>query len=584
MARKSRKQTIATHLEAPVPVAEYKIYRTALYARLSADEHCRAEGTTIENQLYLLRDYVKDKPYLQVVDEYYDDGVTGTKFDRPDFNRMIADMRAGKIDCIIVKDLSRLGRNYLEAGDYLEKIFPFFGIRFIAITDGYDSSCPNLTEDGLIVPLKNLINDIYAKDLSRKVSSAFLMKQKQGKFIGMSAPYGYMKSPEDHNKLIVDEDVREIVWNIFHWRADGESLTTIARRLNDYDIPCPTRYKYLRGWVKSVRSKSGLWTVSTLARVLENPVYIGDMEQGIARTALYKGMKTTRMPVEERIYVKNTHEPIVEREIFDKINEQRQKYREKFHSNYGKHDSISKEPNLLKGVLVCADCGKNMSLWRDRSGVRLNPPRVYYKYICQTYQTLKEKGCTRKRLNKKDVESAVEEAIRLHIKLFLDGRKALEQLNRTEQARQINAGYQREIIEACRRKSKAESRAGSLYNDYADGILSESDYLYAKEKYLNEAAAEEQKINELQELQRRYEKGCKEGSKLKTIIEKYKNFDNLTEDIIQSFISKVLVYSDERLEICFRFKDELEELAQVVEERRDEICRVKAQLPMVANM
>ncbi len=225
-----------------------------------------------------------------------------------------------------------------------------------------------------------------------------------------------------------------------------------------------------------------------------------------------------------------------------------------------------------------------MSLWRDRSGVKLNPPRVYYKYICQTYQTLKEKGCTRKRLNKKDVESAVEQAIRLHIKLFLDGRMALEQLNRTEQARQINAGYQREILEACRRKSKAENRAGSLYNDYADGILSESDYLYAKEKYMNEAAAEEQRINELQELQHRYEKGCKENSKLEALVEKYKNFDNLTEDIIQSFISKVLVYSDERLEICFHFKDELEELAQVVEERRDEICRVKEQFAVAANM
>lgn len=157
MARKSRKLTNVAQVEVVTAVAEHKVYNTALYARLSADEHCRAEGTTIENQLYLLREYVKDKPYLQVAGEYYDDGVTGTKFDRPDFNRMIADMRAGKIDRIIVKDLSRLGRNYLEAGDYLEKIFPFFGVRFIAITDGYDSSCPNLTEDGLIVPLKNLI-------------------------------------------------------------------------------------------------------------------------------------------------------------------------------------------------------------------------------------------------------------------------------------------------------------------------------------------------------------------------------------------------------------------------------------------
>lgn len=584
MARKSRKQNSATQVETLPSVVEYKVYRTALYARLSADEHCRAEGTTIENQLYLLREYVKDKPYLQVADEYYDDGVTGTKFDRPDFNRMIADMRSGRIDCIIVKDLSRLGRNYLEAGDYLEKIFPFFGVRFIAITDGYDSNCPNLMEDGLIVPLKNLINDIYAKDLSRKVSSAFLIKQKQGKFIGMSAPYGYMKSPEDHNKLIVDEDVKEIVWNIFHWRADGESLTTITRRLNDFEIPCPSKYKYLKGWIKSERSKSGLWTVSTLTRVLENPVYIGDMEQGIARTALYKGMKMKRMSVEERIYVKNTHEPIVEKEIFEKINEQRKRDREKFHSNYGKYDSISKEPNLLKGVLFCADCGKNMSLWRDRSGAKLNPPRVYYKYICQTYQTLKEKGCTRKRLNKRDVEKAVEEAIRLHIKLFLDYRKALEQLNQTEQARKINAGYQREIREACKKKSKAENRAELLYNDYADGILSESDYLYAKEKYLSEAATAGQRVAELQELQRKYEKGCKENSKLEIVIEKYKSFNDLTEDIIQSFISKVLVYSDERLEICFRFKDELVELAQVVEERRDEICRVKAQLSMASNM
>lgn len=207
-----------------------------------------------------------------------------------------------------------------------------------------------------------------------------------------------------------------------------------------------------------------------------------------------------------------------------------------------------------------------------------------YNFKTRNILTLKEKGCTRKRLNKKDVENAVEEAIRLHIRLFLDGRKALEQLNQTEQARQINSGYQREIIEACKRKSKAENRAGSLYNDYADGILNESDYLYAKEKYLNEAAAEEQRIMELQELQRRYEKGCKGNSKLETIVEKYKNFDNLTEEIIQSFISKVLVYSDERLEICFRFKDELEELAQVVEERRGEICRVKEQLLMAANM
>ncbi len=552
------------------PTPACKVYRTVLYARLSAEEYKRSTGTTIENQLCLLREYVKDKPYLQVVGEYFDDGVSGTRFDRPDFMRMTGDMRAGKIDCIIVKDLSRLGRNYLEAGDYLEKVFPFFGVRFIAVTDGYDSASPDITEDGLVVPLKNLINDIYAKDLSRKVSSALYTKQKQGKFIGSSAPYGYEKSPDDNNLLVVDGDVRDIVWHIFHWRADGESLTAIIRRLNDSGIPCPLRYKYLKGWAKKDRSPSGLWTVSTLAALLRNPAYAGDMEQGINRAALYKGMGNRTMPVGERVYVENTHEPIVEREIFDKVNEKIKRDAGKFHGNYGKFDAVSKEPNLLRGTLICGDCGKNMTLWRDRSGAKLNPPRVYYKYICQTYQQLKEKGCIRKRLNKKDVEKAVEEALRIHIKLFLDSRQTLEKLNREQNS---DGGFQKEIREAEKRKKRAANMSASLYNDYADGLLSESDYLYAKEKYLKQAEEETQRILELQATERRHRTGCREGSRMEVLVQEYKDFQILTEEVIHAFISKILVYGDGRMEIQFRFEDEFRELLDVVEERGGGICR-----------
>lgn len=570
MARKSRKQNTAQQAS-PAPAC--KVYRTALYARLSAEEYKRSAGTTIENQLCLLREYVKDKPYLQVEGEYLDDGVSGTRFDRPDFMRMVGDMRGGKIDCIIVKDLSRLGRNYLEAGDYLEKIFPFFGVRFIAVTDGYDSASPDVTEDGLIVPLKNLINDIYAKDLSRKISSAFYIRQKQGKFVGASAPYGYVKSPEDHSRLVVDEDVRDIVWHIFHWRADGESLTAIIRRLNDNGIPCPSRYKYLKGWVKKDRSQSGLWTVSTLSEVIRNPVYAGDMEQGINKTALYKGMGTRKMPAEERLYVKDTHEPIVEREIFDKVNEKGKRDAEKFHSGYGKFDALSKEPNLLKGILICGDCGKRMSLWRDRSGAKLNPPRVYYKYICQTYQHLKEKGCVRKRLDKKDVERAVEETLRMHIKLFLDSRQILERLNREQKA---DGGFRKEIREAENRKKRAESMSASLYNDYADGLLNESDYLYAKEKYLKQTDEEAQKILELQETERRHRTGSRKEGRLEALVQEYRDFENLTEEVIHAFISEIFAYSDGRLEIRFRFEDEFKELLDVAEERGGGICRKEA--------
>jgi len=555
----------------------------AVYLRISKEDK---ESNSIESQRGMVLHAIEHMPeYADAhIAEFCDDGFSGRNFRRPGVERLLRQVQEGGIQCIIVKDLSRLGRNYLEAGDYLEKIFPFFGVRFIAITDGYDSICPDVTDEGLIVPLKNLINEIYAKDLSRKVSSAFYIKQKQGKFIGNAAPYGYMKSPADHNLLIVDEEVREIIWQIFHWRADGDSLTAIVRRLNDYGIPCPSRYKYLKGQTKTAKTKTGLWTVSSLSRILENPVYIGDMEQGINRAALYKGMKSRRMPVEERVYVRNTHEPIVEREVFERISRQKEKDREKYHNKYGMYDGIAKEPNLLKGILVCGDCGKNMSLWRDRSGVKLNPPRVYYKYICQTYQSLKEKGCSRKRLNKKDVENAVEEAVRLHIKLFLDYKAVLEELNRTQQAVQANAGYQREIKDAVKRKKRAEMMSGSLYNDYADGLLSEKDYLYAKEKYLKQAAEEEQRLSELQEMQRRYETGCKAESRLDSLVRQYRDFDSLTEDIIHSFICKVLVYSDERLEIVFRFEDEFKELKEVVKERRDELCRQKTELSAAANM
>ena len=539
------------------------VFRTATYARLSVDSAV-TDSDSITGQQMLMRDYIKGRDDFFLVKEYKDDGISGTRFDRQAFDSLLTEVRKGNINCIIVKDFSRFGRDHIEVGSYLEKIFPFFGVRFIAITDGYDSICPDVTDEGLIVPLKNLINEIYAKDLSRKVSSAFYIKQKQGKFIGNAAPYGYMKSPADHNLLIVDEEVREIIWQIFHWRADGDSLTAIVRRLNDYGIPCPSRYKYLKGQTKTAKTKTGLWTVSSLSRILENPVYIGDMEQGINRAALYKGMKSRRMPVEERVYVRNTHEPIVEREVFERISRQKEKDREKYHNKYGMYDGIAKEPNLLKGILVCGDCGKNMSLWRDRSGVKLNPPRVYYKYICQTYQSLKEKGCSRKRLNKKDVENAVEEAVRLHIKLFLDYKAVLEELNRTQQAVQANAGYQREIKDAVKRKKRAEMMSGSLYNDYADGLLSEKDYLYAKEKYLKQAAEEEQRLSELQEMQRRYETGCKAESRLDSLVRQYRDFDSLTEDIIHSFICKVLVYSDERLEIVFRFEDEFKELKEAV--------------------
>lgn len=573
MARKSRKVTQEQNKE---KLSSFdKIYRTAFYARLSAEESHRSEGTTIENQLNLLRDYIKGKPCFEFVKEYVDDGFTGTRFDRPAFTKMIEDIRAGKIDCVIIKDLSRFGRNYLETGEYLETVLPFFGVRLIAITDGYDSICQS-PEDGLQMPLKNLINDMYAKDLSKKITTAFYANQIQGNFVGSIAPYGYKKSEQNHHQLLIDEEVKEVIQNIFLWRAKGESYTEIARKLNQQGILSPSQYKLTKGWLLKNRAKTELWTVSTVSAILKNPVYIGDMEQGIHPRAFYQGKKPNVKPVEERIYVKNTHQPIITRELFETVKMLNQKNKEKFHSQYGKYDGISKEQNLFKEILVCGDCGKTMTLWRDCSGARLQPPKVYYKYICQTYRDLKEQGCTKKKINKKEIEKTVEKAIRMHIQLFLDRKKVLETLNQTKEAKQIHAGYEKEIKETYRRKQRAENRAASLYSDYADGLLNETEYLYVKENYRKQAAEEEQRIQKLQELQKKYENGKKGNHPWETILRQYEHFDSLTEEIIRAFLVKVSVFSENRLELQFRFQDELENLATLVEERKEDLCKRKA--------
>lgn len=285
MARKSRKPSASGTLDAAAQAkTEMKLYRTAVYVRLSVEDSKNPDCDTIENQLSLVRNYVESKPYLRQTAEYIDNGVSGTRFDRPEFMRMVADMRAGEIDCIVVKDLSRLGRNYLEAGDYLEKIFPFFGVRFIAVTDGYDSINPNTAEDGLIVPLKNLINEAYAKDMSKKISTAIDIKQRQGKFIGSRTAYVYMKSPEDKNQLIVDREVSGIVVRIFECKARGMGNASIAKMLNEEGIASPMRYKYEKGLTKNKRYAESLWNDGTIAAMIVNPVYILHWRHGAGNT------------------------------------------------------------------------------------------------------------------------------------------------------------------------------------------------------------------------------------------------------------------------------------------------------------
>lgn len=574
MARKSRKPAVsgAGMQDAAVQAkTDMKIYRTAVYARLSVEDSKNPDCDTIENQLSLVRNYVESKPYLRQTAEYIDNGVSGTRFDRPEFMRMVADMRAGEIDCIVVKDLSRLGRNYLEAGDYLEKIFPFFGVRFIAVTDGYDSINPNTADDGLIVPLKNLINEAYAKDMSKKISTALDIKQRQGKFIGCRAAYGYMKSPEDKNLLIVDREVSHIVVRIFECKAEGMGNASIAKMLNKEGIASPMRYKYEKGLTKNRRYAESLWNDGTIATMIVNPVYIGDMEQGIQKEAMYMGIRKYKPQKSERIYVEGTHEPVVSRELFDRVQKLVEERKQKVIASRGKYDYVEKKENKFDRILFCGDCGARLKFYR-RVNARGEAVKVSYDYICPNSEAYGEKFCKKKKIKMQDLEKAAEAALRMHTKLFLDTKEVLQRLNRTAQAKQIKTDYKRQIADTKNKLERAQSMNSNLYNDYADGLLSERDYLFAKQKYVKEAENLTQKLSELAAMQTTYETEYAGSHDFAEIMERYAGFEELTSDMVHTLINRVIFFGENRIEIEYAFSDEMAAFVELAESRKEEIA------------
>lgn len=331
MARVSRKPAVSGNVtQASALQAPERVYHTAAYVRLSVEDNKHTGNKeSIRMQQYMLEKYIAVQPDMQLEGVFCDNGETGTNFERSGFEDMMDEVRRRKIDCIVVKDLSRFGRNYVEAGYYLEKIFPYLGVRFVAVNDHYDT-LKDTNGNDLVLSLKNLVNDLYAKDISQKISSAIAVKQKNGEYIGSLPPYGYRKSPENKNKLVIDEETASVVRDIFQWRAEGQGIAHVARRLNERNIPSPTMYKYLKGILKKRPSNAGaVWQAQGVKALTRNPVYAGHMAQRKMRQSLSEGMPQTTMPSEEWIVVKHTHEPIVSQEIFDKVQEITQERHEK---------------------------------------------------------------------------------------------------------------------------------------------------------------------------------------------------------------------------------------------------------------
>ena len=320
MARKRRYNMINQSLDKEIAPVD-SLYKTAIYARLSVEDLSKSNGGTIENQILLVQKYIEAKPYLKLCRIFIDNGQTGTNFNREGFINLMDAVKHGEINCIVVKDLSRLGRDYIETGNYIEKVFPFLGVRFISVNDGYDSCNVARNGDNLTIILKNLINDIYAKDISRKVKSVYEIKQKKGEFIGNYAPYGYSKSPENKHKLMINEETAQTVRDIFRWKIDGMSNLEIMRKLNEQKIMSPRNYLFSKNMISSEKyGKHIPWSVNSVGTILSNLAYIGHMAQGKTKNNVDTGRKLKNQSIEKWIIVENTHEPIIEKSVFYAVN------------------------------------------------------------------------------------------------------------------------------------------------------------------------------------------------------------------------------------------------------------------------
>lgn len=347
MARTKRKiNPLVQAAESAAPAT--KIYKTAAYVRLSVEDSGKPGTDTIEGQKALLTSFIESKTDMELVSLFCDNGRTGTDFDRPQFEKMMEEVRKGRINCIVVKDLSRFGRNYKETGNYLERIFPFLGVRFIAVNDNFDTLTAERTQDGYIVPLKNLINEVYSKDISKKIDAALSVKQRNGEFIGAWAPYGYRKDPDDKHHLVINEETAPTVRQIFKWRSEGVSVVQISRRLNDAGILSPSAYLYATGEVKTEKYKGVPWHTQILKSILAHPVYIGHMVQGRKKQSFYEGKRQTYVDEANWIIVRNTHEPIIDGETFEKVQQIAKQRKSEYHERLGKFAHLEHSENQAK--------------------------------------------------------------------------------------------------------------------------------------------------------------------------------------------------------------------------------------------
>ena len=512
-------------------------FNVGLYIRLSRDDG-NTESDSIVSQRTLLNQYVKENNY-NVIDEYVDDGFTGTNFERPDFKRMIKDIELGKINMIITKDMSRLGRDYIGTGELIEKYFPNNNIRYIAINDGIDTFIDNTNND--IAPFKAIMNDMYAKDISKKVKSSLHSRMKDGLYVSGRCPFGYMKDPNNKNHLIINEEQASVVRLIFDLALRGKTYHFIAGELTKRKIKTPASY-YNYVWntkcsSKCISKELGVWVDTTIKSILTNGIYVGDSVQGKTKKINYKLKKTVKTNPNDYIIVKNTHEAIIDRDTFEFV----QKLLPK---NIKRPDK--KRFYLLDGLLYCGDCKHRITIrYQNKTG------RSYT--MCDYYRTYsKYHFCTTHTNNYETLESVILDNIKDVCEKYLDKNKIKDSIGNIKfEDNTLKLKKQIESLELT--NNKLTENLDKTYIDRLKGIIDESQYLRISENIKKEISDNKKYIDNIKNKQIYSNKI--DNKKIEKYIDEFLLIENPTRELIINLVEKIYIYQDKRIDIIFTFKN-----------------------------
>lgn len=521
-----------------------KVYRTAVYLRISRDDGDKAESDSIANQRKLVEEYARGKTEFCLVDEYVDDGFSGANFERPAFRRLYEDLESGAVNCILVKDLSRFGRNYIEVGRYLERIFPMMGVRLVAINDHYDTASAWENSEALMVPIRNLMNDAYCRDMSVKVKTQLDAKRRRGECVSNYAPYGYKKDPNDRSRLIVDEEAANHVRQIFRWKLDGVSDQGIADRLNKQGVLSPLEYRLREGEKMGTvfrKKEQAQWSCGAVYRILHNETYTGDITQGKWRTLDYRTKERVLLPREQWTQVEGTHGAIIDKEQFAIV----QELMERDARPLGGQDTVE----LFSGFLFCGICGRQLVIQNS-----------YYKQKKYRYYTClkcKQEGKSPKRARLVDLYQHTRTAIQTVVSYADSAAAFLAKAKETPLRNRNVVRLDQQVLRLQEELERYKSLKEGLYEDYAEGILNREEYLEYVELYSGKIR---EKAEQLKTVSAEREKALhnKDAENWIQIFRKYQNVESLDRPMLAELLERIILQADGHLEFVFKEQDEIE--------------------------